>query len=331
MEASSLFTAAVLRRTDELRDICRAERYIGGDPFIPASVALLLLSGGELEPRSYKVLSHEETVAAHAALKTSRHWVAHGMLEHRPELERKVLEHPAARKKIDSGPLGRMPGPARAVRLLSKLLLDPHEAAALERRGYFAFDDGTHRAALVIDYAWRQATGFKTWLTEKPKNTRVASAAFARRLFRERANSDRVRLTEARLTQAWYFPDERRTERDRRLYTVLAARDDDEALRITAVTGLADLGIRAGRPDVIEASLEHLEAWLPTKRLADPGLRVLKAWSLLHGDRANDARDLTLMAARSRSPAARASAIPLLRLLGEEKKATVLMRSISRN
>lgn len=331
MENAKIFAAAVLRRPQPITEVFRAERFAGGDPFVPASTALLLLCGGEIEPRSYQVLSDEEKQAAHAALKTSRHWVACAMLEHRPELEQKVLEHPAVRKKVEGGPLGRMPKEARTVRLLSKMLLDPGEASLLERRGYFAFDDGTHRAALVIDYAWRQATGFNTWMTEKPKLTRMASGAFARRLFRERSANLRVRLTEARLMQAWYYPDGKRTSSDRKLFSDLAATEEDHALRVVAAQGLFDLGVRSGSADAVSESLDRIEADVPSAMLNDPGLRVMKAWSLLLHDRPEDARELTLMAARSRSPGARSSAIPLLGRLGEEKKAQTLLRQFNKN
>jgi hypothetical protein len=327
-----------IRDTTAVVGAAREKRFQAGDPMEYALSAITMLAGTRHEIAGYSFLTAEEQKAAHVSLKTMRHQIARSILSHHPEIERKILEIVLAPRKVNAGPLRRMPREERTVRLLSKFLLDVVETEKLKKRGYFGWDDGRAQAALVIDYAWRLATDHKEWRTQKPKNLLFAARFFTRSVFREFSDNIWVRGVRARYFMAWHVPDKRAIEAAKEVFDELSSTGEggpDAADRQWfAASSLLDIGLRQRDPDGTRAALQSLRQGIEpmfTWRREHPFFTLNEAWSLAMDGKDKQAVDLLATVTRSRNSEIRAKAIPLFSFLGEHDKASTLERQFIRN
>ncbi len=327
-----------IRDTTAVVGHARAQRFQRGDPLEYALAAVTMLAGTRHEIARYSILTIEEQKAAHVSLKTMRHQIARRILSHHPEIESKILKTVLAPRKVNGGPLRRMPREDRTVRLLSKLLLDVAETEKLKKRGYFGWDDGRAQAALVIDYAWRSATDHKEWRTQKPRNLLFAARFFARSVFQEFADNIWVQGVRARYFMAWHVPDKRATETAKGVFNDLSSKGkggtDAADRQWFAASSLLDVGLRQRDPDGTRAALQMLRQSIEPmfkRRKEHPFFTLTEAWSLAMGGKDKQAMDLLATVTRSRNSEIRAKAIPVFSFLGEHGKASKLEQQYIRN
>lgn len=313
--------SAQLDEPAQLVDAARAARFTDANPLDFAVPAITLAIGDPTEHRAYAYAHPPAVRAAAAALCTTRNLVAAALVRREPRVERIVLRHPAFVKKVEHGPLARMPAEARTIRLVSKLLLDAVEFERLHRRGYFAWDDGSAQLAMSVDYAWRHTVAPRAWMTQKPRSMRFEAQGTIRRILREQRADPLGRTVGLRYFQTFYgLTDKRIATHERELRSLAGDPAVGAGTTLLASYSLLELGVRTERPELIRDAITHV-----TSRHSElDGHRSLlppTAWAAVFDGKPGEASEITTSVLRSRSPRVKSQAIILLQRLGEPAKA----------
>lgn len=315
---------AHLRDAGAIHDIATQYRYTPIDPLPLALSAVTLLSGGEYEIKHYQVLCKSEKMAGQSVFKLLRLQVASKILAHCPEIEAKVYLHPAVQQKTASLALERMPKPLRTTRLLAKLLLDVEQMQHIQRKGFFAWDDGSYQAALLIDYLWRYTTDSKHWLTQKPKQLCFSARELAHNLFKQYPDNPWLCVLQARYRQSWYLLNQQQQNNGQAQLENLIVPNHNH-LNLVVAGSLLDLGIRYENTRLIEHSIDALQALLTPKK-NHAALLLAQTWLHVIADDVPTTQLLLAKLKRKRADTIRSATIPLLERAGEHLRAKQLRK-----